>query len=173
MYSIYSPIHGPVNSSQVYLGTSLVHTRLPLVIPTRPVVTPALRAPCSKASLLKPSLGFCTRRSSSIASCINRWLEGESPSSLLPRFLLLHTHYLVIATLLHSVAPPPNQSKTDEFFNKISVLFTLETQFFRLYSSPCLQSILPPPPSSCSTPNCKIYTQDHSCLQSSSRLACT
>ena len=51
LYSIYSPIHGPVNSSRVYLGTSLVYTRLPLVIPTRPVVTPALRASCSSFHL--------------------------------------------------------------------------------------------------------------------------
>ena len=38
-----------------------------------------------------------------------------------------------------------NQSKTDEFFNEIGVCFTIAALFFRLISSPCLQSTFNPP----------------------------
>ena len=38
-----------------------------------------------------------------------------------------------------------NQSKTDEFFNEIGVCFTIAALFFRLISSPCLQSTSPLP----------------------------
>ena len=38
-----------------------------------------------------------------------------------------------------------NQSKTDEFFNEIRHCFTIARVFFRLISSPCLQSIFNPP----------------------------
>ena len=39
-----------------------------------------------------------------------------------------------------------NQSKTDEFLNEIGVCFTIAALFFRLHSSPCLQSISTSPP---------------------------
>ena len=41
----------------------------------------------------------------------NRWLEGENPSSLLPRFLLLHTRHRRRPTRFARRAPPPNLSE--------------------------------------------------------------